>query len=238
MITLKRLRLSDPEDGRATWIRDVWPRQRLDQERVQLFAQMYAEGGPDALPPVVTVKAEDGVILADGVHRVCAAWSLGWESLPEEVLNPLPGRDALTAAFLVALDRAAKSALPLTFSERKRAALRLLKACPDFSQRQIARLVGVSHTSVQRWAMGEDETDDNGGTRVPTPLSADALARAWLRRMWTLEQRKGLGDLLFGDRMPQRLAQAALDVFGDQAESKLWRYAKWWSEAVELVKRE
>lgn len=235
MTTLRSLKLADPEDGRADWIRDVWPRRRLDPKRVDLFAELYREGGPEALPPIVTVKAKEYVILADGVHRVCAAWSLGWESLPEEVLDPPPHRDPWTYAFLVACDRAAKSALPLTFSERKRAALRLVKECPDLSQRQIARLLGVSHTSVRRWASGEDKADDEAGTRVPAPLSADALARAWLRRMQALERRRGL-DWLLGDRMPDRLARAALDAFGERAGEKLTLYARWWTEAARRLK--
>lgn len=239
-MSLITLRLSDPQEGRAPWIRATWPRTRLDQERVDLFAALYQEGGPDALPPITVVRGERGFILADGVHRVVAAWSLGLATLPAERLEPRTDLSPQTQAFLVALDRAAKGPLPLTFSERKAAALRLLRECPNLSQRQVARLVGVSQASVSRWASGDVADEDGGDSResLPVPLLADTLARSWLRRMRSLEARKGLSDLLFGDQMPKRLAKAALDAFGDEASTRLERYANWFFQACAIVKGE
>lgn len=76
-----------------TWIKPVWPRQRLDQTRVQEFSELYREGGPGALPPILVVKTSTGAyLLADGIHRLCAAYNIGMRSIPAEVIDNPPRR--------------------------------------------------------------------------------------------------------------------------------------------------
>jgi len=233
------LRLPDPQDGRAEWVRAAWPRLKLDRERLALFASLYADGGPDALPPITIVRHPDGFLLADGVHRVCAAWSLGWKQLPASVIDPPANVSAKAYATILALQNATQGPLSLTFQERKRAALRLLRHYSNLSHRHIARLTGVSPKSVDRWANEETNEPDQdfAASRVAFP-DALSLAKAWLRRMQALEAHKPLSDALFGDRMPQRLAQAARAVFGKEALERVNRYAAWWNAAARRLEGE
>lgn len=142
-----------------------------------------------------------------------------------------PGADPVITAFTLAVTNASKSALPLTRAERKTAVLRLLKMT-KMSQRQVAGIVGVSKSTVSRWASGEDDFVEND-TNVPngTP-SAQGIALALVRRLKRLEESQGLLDSLFGRTLSTHLAQAAVTTFGDDAPAKCETYARWWSEAA------
>ena len=52
----------------------------LDAARVESYAQML-----EALPPVVVFDTPEGMLLADGYHRVAAARHRGWETVEAEV---------------------------------------------------------------------------------------------------------------------------------------------------------
>jgi hypothetical protein len=64
----------------------AWARSSLDLDRVADFVDLYAEGGPDALPPIEVVTDGDaGYLLADGWHRTAAAEQLGYATLPATI---------------------------------------------------------------------------------------------------------------------------------------------------------
>jgi hypothetical protein len=64
----------------------AWARSALDWDRVAEFLDLYAEGGPDSLPPIeVVADGENRYLLADGWHRTAAAEQLGYASLPAVV---------------------------------------------------------------------------------------------------------------------------------------------------------
>ena len=65
------------------------PEAHLDAARVERYART-----PDALPPVVVVDTPEGLLLADGYHRVAASRRLGLEEVEAEVLTGTR-RDAL-----------------------------------------------------------------------------------------------------------------------------------------------
>ena len=58
----------------------VDPEAHLDAARVEHYAQML-----DTLPPVVVFDTPEGLLLADGYHRVAAARRLGLETIEAEV---------------------------------------------------------------------------------------------------------------------------------------------------------
>lgn len=68
------------------------PETHLDDERVERYAEML-----DALPPVVVFDTGEGLLLADGYHRVAAARRRGWETMEAEV-RPGSRHDALLYA--------------------------------------------------------------------------------------------------------------------------------------------
>lgn len=65
------------------------PEAHLDAARVERYART-----PDALPPVVVVDTPEGLLLADGYHRVAASRRLGLEEVEAEVRTGTR-RDAL-----------------------------------------------------------------------------------------------------------------------------------------------
>ena len=65
------------------------PEAHLDAARVERYARTL-----DALPPVVVVDTPEGLLLADGYHRVAASRRLGLEEVEAEV-RPGTRRDAL-----------------------------------------------------------------------------------------------------------------------------------------------
>ena len=65
------------------------PEAHLDAARVERYARPL-----DALPPVVVVDTPEGLLLADGYHRVAASRRLGLEEVEAEVRTGTR-RDAL-----------------------------------------------------------------------------------------------------------------------------------------------
>jgi hypothetical protein len=110
----------------------------LDERHVELLMECV-----DTWPPIV-VWGEDQVVV-DGCHRVEAARRLGRQSVvglrflgsPEE-------------AFLEAIRRNVSHGLPLSVADRRRAARRVLMRNPDWSDRRIASLCGLSDKTVGR----------------------------------------------------------------------------------------
>ena len=73
----------------------VDPESHLDAARVERYAQIL-----DELPPVVVFDTEEGLLLADGYHRVAAARRRGRETVEAEV-RPGSRHDALLYAAAV-----------------------------------------------------------------------------------------------------------------------------------------
>lgn len=129
--------------------KDSWPRLRLDEERVAEFMNLYAEEGPDALPPIEVVPAEECENwIADGWHRATAQLRLGVDPIRAIVIEPPPGRSPGDVAYERALRTAARAAKPLSRAEKRAAIARLLEERSHASDREIARLVGVDHKTV------------------------------------------------------------------------------------------
>ena len=146
--------------SQITLDRSLWPRESLDRERVELFAELIADTATEAarsgkgwsnpLPPIVVVAdGQGGYVLADGWHRVEAHRMLGagFEGISAEVHLP-DSRRVSECVYWLALLYATRSARPLSTSEKRTAIARLLTERPELADRAIARLVGVSHVTV------------------------------------------------------------------------------------------
>jgi ParB-like chromosome segregation protein Spo0J len=169
----------------------VWPRERLDAGRVDLFAELIDEARAAAqtdgggwtypFPPLVTVAdGNGGLVLADGRHRLAAVQRVGINTIPA-IEHPYDGRNAVEQAYALALKYAIESPVPLTERERRRALVRELRDRPALSDREIGRRVGVSHQTVGVWrkqlASGAGD-DEQIITRQPRRSPAESIGAA------------------------------------------------------------
>jgi hypothetical protein len=166
-----------------------------------------------------------------------AARLLNLSEIEVVVLSVDAGVSPASFAFCHALETATQSALPLTTSERRSAAKRLIHERPDLSHREIARLVGVSHDSVDRWATGvadsaSNDPEPSSASRLPT---ADEAARRLVGFLTKLDESRGLLDYLAGSRMGRHMAEAFEDRLGENALTEARKFAKWTALAVQTL---
>lgn len=211
----------------------AWPREALDMDRVAEFAELYAADGLTALPALSVIRVAEGYLLTDGWHRLAALKRMGATEVPIAEFDA-QGRDAYQVAYDEGLRTAARQSLPLTRAEKEAAINRLLVA-GGRTDRQIAALVGVAHTTVGR-VRGRSQPSESAGIEGfrPSP-SAEQVARGfvgWLRR---LHDNPALGDLI-RDRTGRRIAESLEAQFGDEALSWAERLARWGNEAEKTLR--
>jgi hypothetical protein len=237
----------NPPSGRAARVpidriwRDasLWPRFALDHQRVAEFCDIYADAEADecVLPRIELVHDDaDGFLVADGHHRLAALTELGAENVPALIVSPPTGRDPRGWVYERGLVTAATAAKPLTRLERRAAVDRLLAERGGLSDREIARMVGVSHQTVGRARRRSNEPltgEEAGaeGTWRPSP-TADDLARRLVRGVAGMWESRPLGDSIFGDRAGKRLAHALDEQFADDALEWARRFERWARVAV------
>jgi hypothetical protein len=203
---------------------------------VTLFTELLAEGVD--LPPIEVVRgSEDTFLICDGVHRTHAAGRAGRYEIEVVIIEPHEGESPEDAAFRRALETATTSALPLTNAERRDAAKRLLATRDDLSHREVARLVGVAHSSVDRWAteVADSATKDGPGSVSVTP---GQMAFRLVRYLDDLGDSQGLWDLLMPKRMGHYLAEAFYGRFEDRALEHAERMRAWLTVAVDVLEEE
>jgi ParB-like chromosome segregation protein Spo0J len=136
---------------------------------------------PMPLPPIVIHRTSMRVI--DGVHRLRATRLRGDNAIAAKFFE---GSDA--EAFALAVHLNVTHGLPLTLSERKAAARRILLSNPHRSDRSIGLLTGVSHKTVamlRRCTTGEDSHLDvrlgrDGKNRPISPIDGRRRAAEFL----------------------------------------------------------
>lgn len=228
--------------------RRAWPRHGLDQARVAEFFSLYGEGEASVLPPLDLVPLPDGLyLLADGHHRFEALlqlWAAAGKSAGQvapwalaRVLELPEGREPLEFAFELGVETAARVSKPLTRAERRAAVLRLLAERPGVSDRELARMVGVSHQTVgrlRRWSTDQSTADEvrDAADDYYAFVSAEELAVRLARSLDRLWQGRALSDLLLGDRMGRRLAEALVSLHGEEDALRWARRLKGWASAA------
>ena len=130
------------EIGNIAVDQQLQPRiQGIDPEHVQELVAV-----PDQWPPLRVVKQGHGYLLVDGFHRLAAAQNLDLKRITVEVLDPPADGDlhALAFALNVAHGR------PLTLSDRRAFAARLLHTHPEWADREVGRRCGLSQPTVAK----------------------------------------------------------------------------------------
>ncbi|TXC99755.1 ParB N-terminal domain-containing protein [Streptomyces sp. ISID311] len=108
----------------------------LNDEHARLLADSDA-----ALPPILVNRRTMRVV--DGAHRLLAAKLRGQESIDVDFCDC--DNDE---AFVLAVEKNVMHGLPLSRAERTAATERILGAYPEWSDRAIAAVVGLSHKTV------------------------------------------------------------------------------------------
>jgi hypothetical protein len=107
----------------------------VDERHVNVLAEL------DDLPPILVHRPTMRVI--DGMHRLRAAQLQGRSHLSVQFFD---GDD--TAAFLRAVSANITHGLPLSLADRQAAAMRVVRVYPQWSDRAVARAVGLSGKTV------------------------------------------------------------------------------------------
>jgi hypothetical protein len=110
----------------------------LDEDHVRLLMETA-----DQWPPIVVWGADNLVV--DGAHRVAAARRLGERTIM--ATRFVGSRDE---AFVESVRRNVDHGLPLSIADRRRASLRVLSHHPEWSDRRIASLCGLSGKTIAR----------------------------------------------------------------------------------------
>ncbi|MBN9739968.1 streptomycin biosynthesis protein [Amycolatopsis sp. A1MSW2902] len=108
----------------------------LDAAHMQKLCESEA-----ALPPIVVHRETMRVV--DGWHRLHAAKLRGETTIAAVFFN-----GTFEEAFVLAVKLNSAHGLPLSLADRKAAADRILSWYPDWSDRSIAAVAGISHTTV------------------------------------------------------------------------------------------
>jgi ParB-like chromosome segregation protein Spo0J len=108
----------------------------VDDAHVDLLIQC-----PDPMPPIVVHRPSMRVI--DGLHRFHAAQRLGRGDIEAELFD---GTEA--EAFALSVHLNVRHGLPLAHDERNAAAVRILAMQPNWSDRFVAGIAGLSHRTI------------------------------------------------------------------------------------------
>ncbi|MFD0204707.1 MULTISPECIES: ParB N-terminal domain-containing protein [Saccharothrix] len=126
----------------------------VDAEHVARLAEVI-----DDLPPIIVDRATMRVI--DGAHRLRAAQQLGHEHIPARLFDG----DARTA-YLLSVHCNTRHGLPLSRAERRQAAQRLVRLYPQYSDRKLAALSGLSAKTIGTIRAGSGATAPDPEFRV------------------------------------------------------------------------
>ena len=110
----------------------------IDPRHVEVLSEFEGHWSP------VLVWGPDNLVV-DGAHRVAAAQRLGLTMIPAESFD-----GSMVDAFVESVQRNSKHGLPLTLRDRIRAARRIVRVLPEWSDRRIAKVCGLSCTTVGR----------------------------------------------------------------------------------------
>jgi ParB-like chromosome segregation protein Spo0J len=133
----------------------------VNGEHVQVLAESVSE-----LPPILVDRRTMRVI--DGMHRLRAAALCGVRRIEVRYFDG-PGE----AAFLTAVKENVRHGLPLSRADREAAVVRILGEFADLSDRAVAAICGVSHSTVGAIRRRATVQDD----QLPTRTGLDGRVR-------------------------------------------------------------
>lgn len=113
----------------------------IDPEHVKML-----EAVAEHWPPLKVVRRGEQYILVDGFHRFAAAQHLKLQTVAVVIQGVPEGEDLHALAF--ALNAA--HGRPLTLSDRRAFAARLLRAHPDWSDREVGRRCGMVQPTIAK----------------------------------------------------------------------------------------
>jgi ParB-like chromosome segregation protein Spo0J len=125
-----------------------------NDEHIRLLAE-----SEERLPPII-VHGRSGRVI-DGIHRVHAAALRGEDTIEAKVYEGTDG-----GAFLLAVQMNIAHGLPLTHADRTAAAARIIQLHPQWSNRRIATVTGLSAGTVGKLRWRSDSHDAQSTTRV------------------------------------------------------------------------
>lgn len=111
------------------------------------------------LPPIIVHRSTMRVI--DGMHRLQAAKLRGQDTIDVQFYD---GDEA--DIFVLAVERNIAHGLPLSLADRTAAAARIINSHPQWSDRKIASVTGLSATTVGAIRMRSTENSGQSDTRV------------------------------------------------------------------------
>jgi ParB-like chromosome segregation protein Spo0J len=144
---------------------------------------------PDELPPIIVRRADMRVV--DGMHRLRAARLRGETRIAARFFD---GDDS--EAFVLAVRTNVTHGLPLSLTDRKAAAQRIVTSHAHWSDRMIATIAGLSAATIARIRKARAEPDPDvrvghdGKVRPVNSLERRRVARAILLAEPTLSLRE------------------------------------------------
>ena len=148
---------------------DIQQRVKNSKDTIAEYAELMTE--KEALPPVVLFRQPDGsYLMAEGFHRYYAAQQVGFLKIEAEIRE-----GDIDAAIDYACQANVKHGLRPTRQDKEKAVRTQLTRHPERSDREIARLCGVSPTSPvgthrKQPLDGHDQVDSQA-ERVPSPVN-------------------------------------------------------------------
>jgi len=176
-------------------------REKLDEATIteyqRIASEAMEEGHPWPFPAVQLI----GGRLTDGFHRIETARRLGLREIPA-VDRPGDKHDALKAA----IGANTHHGLPRSSADKRRAVEMALAVWPKSSNRQIARLAGVSHTmvnSVRSSHVEDSSTAPQESSESAVRIQMRAPGEVSKLDTQSTEFVRALGQLRLGGRLLQ-----------------------------------
>ncbi len=192
---------------------------------------------PEGWPPLAVVLQDGKHILVDGFHRLAAAQNLGLDTVSVQVLDLPADGDLHSLAF--ALNTA--HGRPLSLTDRRTFADRLLRQHPEWADREIGRRCGLSSNTVGavRERLEADAQIEQPETRVGGGGYVYEVGRNQKQRSLGQLPDTGLGEAI-GNAVgrlftkPERLEQRRIAgylqrlsvAFRDQDKLEAWKEAE------------
>ena len=150
-----------------------------NSEHIQVLVE-----SPDEFPPILVHRPTMRVI--DGMHRLAATRLRGHEEIRVQFFN-----GSEEEIFAISVQENIAHGLPLSLADRKAAAARIVKAHPEWSDRRIASVAGLSHKTI-----GKIRATPQGASGENTQLRARRGHDGRLRPLNTSEGRRLAAELL------------------------------------------